>query len=120
MISLSKRSVVVVVPNLLFPNCVDCYISVGQTVVCACNFQRDWKENVLFIEDNVVANCLMRYKMLNKISKYNLERHITQFHMKDFDKYKDNKRTCVVEHLKRELHNKHERGHASVVRVSYR
>ena len=46
--------------------------------------------------ENDIAKCLVCYKMLNKISKYNLQRHNTLFHAKDFDKHKDNECTCVV------------------------
>ena len=40
--------------------------------------------------------------------------------MKDFDKHKDKKCTCLVENLKCKLHNKDDSGSASVVRVSYK
>ena len=69
-------------------------------LVYAYNFPINWEENFLFIEENDVAKCLVYYKMLNEISKYNLQRHNTLFHAKDFDKHKDNERTCVVENLK--------------------
>ena len=39
--------------------------------------------------------------------------------MKDFYKYQDNKHTCIVENLKRKVHNKDESVHTSVVSVSY-
>ena len=54
--------------------------------------------------------------MLNKISKYNLQRHNTLFHAKHFHKDKVNKHNCV-ENPKHERHNKDESGHTSIIKV---
>ena len=55
-----------------------------------------------------------------QISKYNLQRHNTLFHVKYFDKHKDKELTCVVENMKREVHNKDEIGRVSVPSVRYK
>ena len=87
-------------------------------------FQEIWEENFMLIAEkrNELtfwrSLLLVLYKILNQITKYNIQRHYTLYHTKDFDKYKDE---CThVENLKCELRSKNESSRTSVVRVSYK
>ena len=46
-----------------------------------------------------------------------MQQHYTLFYAKDFDKYKVNERTYVIENLKHELQNKDESGRAVIVEL---
>ena len=56
-------------------------------------------ESIFFTEFENVARCLICSKILNVITKFNLQRHYETCHANEYDKLKEDERIAMVEQL---------------------
>ena len=66
-------------------------------------FKSDWENLFFFTKTEEVAKCLICNRTLNQLKKFNLKRHYTIYHSKEYDEYVGEQRTTLINQLKEKM-----------------
>ena len=70
---------------------------------CSASFNPLWEEAFFFVEHKGAAVCLVCHKQMKQLKKYNIQRHYTGSHSKDYVHLSPEERVEEIETLKAAL-----------------